>query len=382
MFGYAGAAKGPKLSEELAARKHVPALDGLRGIAIVSVFLFHYGGGARSASPVVRVLDTVRQAGWMGVDLFFVLSGFLITGILFDSKNRPNYFRNFYARRALRIFPLFYGVAAVLLALTPLLKCHWRLGHLAYLFYAANVANYVDPSLNGPSPYFSFYHLWSLAVEEQFYLIWPFVVLAAPGRTALLRICLGLILAAPVIRVALAASGLVNPSFLYMETICRMDSLALGGLFAMLIRGPLLSIPRCLPAALTSLGAFATGLIALHERQFASGTPWMSTLGFTTIAIGCSGLLLGAFRPGTFVHRLTSLAILRRIGTYSYGIYVYHALLEPLCRTEFRKIQDVMKSQSAAGALYMLGSFLFVFSVAAVSYECFEKPVMRYKAGF
>ncbi len=119
----------------------------------------------------VKVIAAVSYGGWMGVDLFFALSGFLITGILLDTRENLRYFANFYIRRALRIFPIYYTVLGVLLLLTPLLHLRWHWGHAAYWVYLGNIAYNVNPDLSVLRPAVSFVHLWSLAVEEQFYLV-------------------------------------------------------------------------------------------------------------------------------------------------------------------------------------------------------------------
>jgi peptidoglycan/LPS O-acetylase OafA/YrhL len=103
-----------------------PALDGIRALAITTVFAFHYGGGVRSGL-VLSFYNALRLRGWMGVDLFFVLSGFLITGILYDTRNDTHFFQRFFVRRSVRIFPVFYLLAAVLLILTPVFGYKWRL---------------------------------------------------------------------------------------------------------------------------------------------------------------------------------------------------------------------------------------------------------------
>jgi len=148
---------------------HYIALDGLRGLAILLVFFRHYGD-LSSSSRLLHILNQVKNSGWIGVDLFFVLSGFLITGVLYDTRNAPNYFKNFYVRRALRLFPVFYGTAIVLLLLTPVLHLHWIAIQALYLVYGGNFVWIYDGSATTIGP-FNLTHLWSLAVEEQFYFI-------------------------------------------------------------------------------------------------------------------------------------------------------------------------------------------------------------------
>ena len=216
---------------------HYPALDGLRGVAILAVFFSHFGGGHKSTNFVIRTWSHIADAGWMGVDLFFVLSGFLITGILLDTANREDKVRNFYARRALRIFPLFYGVLFGFLLLTPVLHLQWRAGHLLYFFYLSNMIPVLAPGLPAPGTGVSLVHFWSLAVEEQFYLLWPFVVWVAKDRTVLLRICLAIMVSALVLRIVLLSFG-VDPLIVYALLFTRADSLICGSALAILVRQP------------------------------------------------------------------------------------------------------------------------------------------------
>ena len=156
-------------------RKRLPALDGLRGIAILAVFFYHYAAGLadRAPSGALHALGMIFAFGWSGVDLFFVLSGFLITGILYDTQSDPHYYRSFYGRRVLRIFPPFYLLALIYLLLTPLVGAHWRLIHISYLLYLGFPFALIWPSLMQISPLVLTAHLWSLCAEEQFYLLWP-----------------------------------------------------------------------------------------------------------------------------------------------------------------------------------------------------------------
>ena len=202
--------------------RHIPALDGIRGIAIIWVVL--HNATAMPFAPASRgwhVLPLLAQPGWIGVQLFFALSGFLITAGLLDSRGSPHFFRDFYAKRALRIVPLYYTVLFVLLVLLPWLArppAPFSSAHQAPLWFFA--ANWVE-SL----PY-GFAHFWSLAVEEQFYLLWPLVVVGLAPR-GLLRACLWIAAGALLLRGALAAYGVASWT-LYVNTACRMDALALG----------------------------------------------------------------------------------------------------------------------------------------------------------
>src|SRR5450631_200622 len=155
-------------------RPFMPELDTLRGIAVIGVVLLHgfswqYSG--MSFSPWARRFMAATQPGWMGVNLFFVLSGFLITGILLDSKNKPHFYRRFYTRRALRILPAYYLLLSLLLLL--------QMSSVAFVglsfVYLANMTDFFGVACDyGP--------LWSLAVEEHFYIVWPTVVHKVTAR--------------------------------------------------------------------------------------------------------------------------------------------------------------------------------------------------------
>ena len=189
-------------------RMRFPALDGVRAVAVTMVFALHYGGGLHGG-PILQAINWVRVRGWTGVDLFFVLSGFLITGILYDTRNDSRFFSRFFARRALRIFPVCYLLASLLLLLTPLLHYQWRWLQVTFLLYIAKVFAASDFSLyTVPSQSYAFMtadlsHLWSLCVEEQFYLLWPVAVFLVRDRLRLIWIALGLCVCAMTMRAAL-----------------------------------------------------------------------------------------------------------------------------------------------------------------------------------
>jgi peptidoglycan/LPS O-acetylase OafA/YrhL len=202
----------------------VPALDGLRGLAILIVVLYH----CRTVGRPPRAIASLFEIGWTGVDLFFVLSGFLITGILLDSRSASNYFSSFYARRVLRIFPLYYlALSLVLLGGSlRLLPSGDHAGTPAWYFIYAQNWKFVDVPFLG--------HFWSLAVEEQFYFLWPLIVYLFPERRVLQIAIAGSVIAIP-LRSVLLSSG-INPNYIYWNTFTRMDALLMGAACACLLK--------------------------------------------------------------------------------------------------------------------------------------------------
>ena len=240
----------PSTHSTTALRSYIPALDGVRGLAILVVMFCHFVWiqNEMSSPPdgKSRLVIEMLKTGRYGVDLFFVLSGFLITGILYDAKGDKHYFRNFYARRTLRIFPLYYCVLLIAFVIAPLFV-HWTsngerqvVHNQAWLWlYMGNVKN----SFVGPEFFqqdrLRMGHFWSLAIEEQFYLVWPLLILLLNRRSAMIA-CVGLIVGAPLLRIG-RMSGLPYPKGLFAAiyfTFCKLDTLALGALMALAARSP------------------------------------------------------------------------------------------------------------------------------------------------
>jgi peptidoglycan/LPS O-acetylase OafA/YrhL len=213
---------------------YFPALDGLRAVAFLMVFGAHY---------------LKLPWGWTGVDVFFVLSGFLITGILFDARNQPHRVRNFYVRRTLRIFPLCYGLMLLLLLSYPIFHWDWDWKWLLWPAYLGNFCRGIHPYGVGSAMELladfkplsriyhgvalSFGHFWSLCVEEQFYLIWPWVVFWLRDRRKLFYVCLSCVLICPIMRLVgnhLLPQFMLQQEVLYRWTPFRVDALLLGGL--------------------------------------------------------------------------------------------------------------------------------------------------------
>jgi len=221
-------------------RQKIPQLDAVRGIAILVVLAHNLRG---FSSPPFSL---VTNYGWMGVDLFFVLSGFLITGILLDLKSSENYFRNFYARRSLRIWPLYYSMLILMFVILPLVRpqdAHevfqrstpWW----SYPFFLQNFLVAAPSLAAGPLGV-----SWSLAVEELFYLVWPFVVRFV-SRESLQWIAWAVLLASPMLRLQFIARHWI----IYSNPFCRLDGMMAGALLAILVRKSGFAPGRLLKAA-------------------------------------------------------------------------------------------------------------------------------------
>lgn len=369
-------------SKRLSAR-HVPSLDGYRGVAFLFVFLRHYTLTSHLTSTAVRTAMTIGQAGWIGVDLFFALSGFLITGILLDTRSREGYFRVFFIRRALRIFPLFYGVAIVLLLLTSVLHLQWEKGQLAYLFYLGNVAALLNSNLTVVKPAVSLLHLWSLAVEEQFYLLWPLVIFSIRRLRHLAWACVGLSGVAFILRLALLERlpTTVAEEWSYNLLFTHMDGLLAGALGAVLIRA--VPLFRLMPAVKTVSVASGIATLAVFS---VSGSDFhalpMSTVGYPLLAVFFTSLLLQALDPNSAAAKFGNLPFLRFFGKYSYGLYVYHYILSPLTSGVQTWLQFRMHSRLVGGLAYTLLVFIATIGVAVLSYHLYEEQWLKLKSRF
>ena len=221
--------------------QRLPPLDGVRGLAVLAVMISHFYGLNRLKDLLWtdRIYATLTDGGWIGVDLFFVLSGFLITGILYDSKGGEGYFRSFYMRRVLRIFPLYYGFLFVVFVVAPLLvqprpnDLQWLIDH--QWWYWLYIPNFLGATFTNHVPPYTG-HLWSLAIEEQFYICWPLVVFLCSRRT-LLRVCAGVIALSLLLRIGFRLTD-VPRDWVYIVTPARLDGLASGAMVTLLIRSP------------------------------------------------------------------------------------------------------------------------------------------------
>jgi peptidoglycan/LPS O-acetylase OafA/YrhL len=325
----------------------------------------------------------VGNAGWIGVQLFFVLSGFLITRQLLDSRASGNYYRVFFARRILRIFPLYYAALLVGVVIVPLLipieidSGAPRRDQIWLWTFLFNWAHGFG------APGFGFSHFWSLAVEEQFYLIWPFVVRKRDPRN-LLKLCWGIALTAILIRIGMRASG-ASDQMLYEFTVCRMDALVIGASVAALLRIPpvgaraLALSPWSMPVGVL-LGLMGAAITRAYTRDDVS----TQTVGQSVVAMSFALILLASIvDEGTWNRRLQamlSIPLLRSVGKYSYGMYVVHYPIVLGMETLIPRFQAVF------GRLYLVPFLsaitLLSYAAAVAIYHGLEKHFLRLKRWF
>jgi peptidoglycan/LPS O-acetylase OafA/YrhL len=366
------------------ASGHVPILDGVRGLAILMVLGVHL----LTANPATGIgfydtVSAIRSGLWAGVDLFFALSGFLITGILFDSLHKDAYFRNFYARRVLRIFPLYYGFLLVLICLTHPLHLHWHNMQYALLTYTQNLGIFFhDYTGYTPAAFVNLNHFWSLAVEEQFYLVWPVIVYLVRDLRKLLFVALGLSTVALVLRVAMAFYG-AAPNAVYQLTPCRMDTLLLGGALALLIRSRWREVVlRYSAPALAGLMCMLLS-IGFYYRGLPYNDRFVATVGYSLTALASCSLIATCLSGNTFAKLGFENRVMRFFGKYSYGIYVFHYSIDSGSTAGLRYwLNETFHSKAIAVVLASIPVLAGSVAIAFVSYHVFEKRFLGLKRYF
>jgi peptidoglycan/LPS O-acetylase OafA/YrhL len=366
---------------------HLPALDGVRGLAILLVLLYHFVAQTTATNPFEAAVNWTLGYGLLGVDLFFVLSGFLITGILYDSRADPEYFRSFYMRRVLRIFPLYYGVLAVVFlggSLIPALRGSALAGLRTHQAWAWLYGVNVYLSIQGGWVLSYIEHFWSLAVEEHFYFVWPLVVWLLGARPRLLmKTALAIAALSFCARVAASLSG-VSPVATTVLTPFQLDALCLGGFFAVYLRQPggEVAVRRAiLPMALLA-GSALVFQFGLH-RFTDFGLSVMRSVRTGLFRLAFAALLLQAlFAPASsFVARLFRSGPMTTLGKYSYGLYVYHHFLSYyfLKHDTELALARAVGSHTLGVAIQALGGIAVSMAVAWLSYEFFEKYFLQLK---
>jgi peptidoglycan/LPS O-acetylase OafA/YrhL len=339
--------------------KKIPQLDAVRGIAVLLVLLHN-----TDVYPSLH-LGLIAGNGWMGVDLFFVLSGFLITGVLLDTKQSERYFQNFYARRCLRIWPLYYSALLFMFVIVPLLRpseAHaiFEARSSPWWAYPLFLQNFLVPIPTSATGLLGV--TWSLAVEEQFYLVWPLVVRFCT-KAQLRRIATVVICLSPALRFYLSLHQ-VN---IYSNTFCRLDGLMAGALLAVVIRSvgfhPSKFVTRAWILFLVSV-PLALGIESFHAR-------W---IGFSLVAAASvSFVYLALFSTQNWLQALLTNRPLVYTGTISYGIYIPEKIPLDVAKVLHLTEHPFLSMALTTGATY---------AIAAVSWKLLEQPFLKLKRNF
>lgn len=363
---------------------HIPALDGVRGLAILAVLIYRFGLQGDfylSTDPADQLPQWAvlgLALGQRGVDLFFVLSGFLITGILFDAKGESQFFRHFYTRRVLRILPLYYGSLVLFLLVIPCFLTsaqfptkyaqedqHWLWLHaanLSFLFRGEWSLGRLD-------------HFWSLAIEEHFYFVWPLVIFLCNRGTAMWVCAVGFF-ASPLARMAWIKAGGVDVAIDTL-TIFRLEGLLAGAWLALAVRGPNGLSVLAKPAKWVLIG---TGLLLLPTVLT---NKRLMTIPETLYAAFFAASLAMVLTSGaqSWCGRLCGSRFLRFFGKYSYAMYIFQNPLVPLVAlfVTSNQLEAATGSFVAGRIVYVLMMALVTTLVALASWNLFEKHFLALK---
>ncbi|HWY57016.1 MAG TPA: acyltransferase [Terriglobales bacterium] len=367
--------------EEKLVRPAMPELDTLRGLAILLVLFFHGFGFQFATAHLPRLAHLFVAAtmpGWIGVNLFFVLSGFLITGILLDSKSSPHYYRRFYARRALRILPAYYAFL-LFLSIAPKTgwldhrQVSWQFIGLSFV-YLSNVTHFFGV----PMQYGA---LWSLAVEEHFYLAWPIVVRSL-SRKAIAICAFSVVIICPLLRtIAFRRGDEYGAGYTWLVA----DGLAMGSLLGLFSRSWLADRERMKQAAIFCVGA-AGALLACGAPFgiFLSRTELGGILRPTALNLFFAGALGSVLLIGTSnLKWIVRRPILQFFGRISYGLYLFHMLVfdfvDHLIGLFVQNSVVMVRTNFALICLRFAIAGILATATAALSRKYFEEWFLRLK---
>ena len=366
-----------------ASGAHILALDGVRGLAILAVMAYRFGlqgdfyHSGLASDQLPFAVERLLAFGSRGVDLFFVLSGFLITGLLSDAKSKEHFFRNFYIRRLLRIFPLYYAAMLLFTAILPALSSNtFPIGYAredqAYLWlHSANLGMLT----RGDWCYGRLDHFWSLAIEEHFYLLWPCVIYCLSPRQAK-TICLWGVASSPFLRMAWKTAGLPDVA-LDTFTPLRMDGLLAGSFVALAMR------EAHGPNQLRKWAGIVCACCLLLVLPAAATTRRFYHLPETFYAVAFAAFLAIVLNshPTGALKRVLQFPGLRFFGKYSYAMYIFQAPLVPLVALVFRSddCESLCGSFLAGRLLYAMLLGFITTVVALASWHLLEKHCLAWK---
>jgi len=360
-------------------RRYLPCLQGLRGYGFLLVFCGHYLLASRLAHPDtirLKVLTALASLGLFAVPAFFVLSGYLIGGILYHTRNREGFFRVFYLRRILRVFPVFYIALLGIAGYCAIRKIPTDTHFWSHFLYIQNLQlGQTDRGVGRVA----LAHFWSLAVEEQFYLVWPLIVWCFRDRKKLIVVSTALIVLCCGIRFAASYLG-ISIMDLSFFTLTRVDAVLMGVLLSLVGETKLMQRVKPYAKWLALSGAATFWVLAVVKGEtwamttYAGKETWITLANFTGVAI-----LLAVLEEGSFLNRICSQQWICFVGALSYSLYVFHYLYRPYFLTEVtdyfaRHMRLSFASLMAAGMALCVTFALSLFCMKFV-----ELPLMGLK---
>lgn len=363
------------------SQPHLPEVDGLRGLAILLVLWYHAPflfrqlpefSAEQTPWSMLGLVGRMSLGGWIGVDLFFVISGFLITLILLRIKDQAGSALAFWGRRGLRILPLAVLYLAVLFGLTSIgdpLNVLSSFDEWAwYVFYLGNI----HIAMYGWQP-LAVMILWSLAIEEQFYLIWPFIVRLCTADQ-LLRSSVALIVIAPLARALMLSAGTDYPA-IYVLTFCRVDALAAGAVMAVLYSSGRWQehIASTKRLAVPALAMIMLTLLAPFSPSLPQTRPWFfSVFGYSWLAISFAIVLGASLEIQGSIRAVLTSTVLTFLGRRCYGLYLWH-VVAAAC------VLIAAKPWEVSFQLHVFLWLVTLLMMASASWHFFERPILRFK---
>lgn len=357
--------------------RRIPTLDGVRGLAILMVLIWHCFYLNPDGFGTV-IYNRIAGIGWLGVDLFFVLSGYLITSILLAERGQPGYFAKFYIRRTMRIFPAYYLVLAALFFVIPAFNGPLANSHVPeqwpyFVLYMQNWGEVRDVSqFNWPG----IHHLWSLAIEEQFYLAWPVLVALTPPER-MQRLCILLIAASVGVKVAMLVAH-VSWTGTYVATIGRLEGLAAGALIASLSPG-MLAAARSWARAAGIAGLLGLLAMLLFGAPLMSRVTLVWAIPLATALFAWIVFRIHANDLPVAARTFLASGWLRWLGRYSYGIYLWHYIVYWCLKPELLKVFADTGGAKSNVFVILLGvsTVAVTFLLAVLMYWAIEAPILR-----
>ncbi len=365
---------------ESADRKHIylPSLEGIRGYAFLVVFWAHYSSFDTPdfhIKPWLVPLELIARNAWIVIPIFFVLSGYLIGGILYDTRDREGYFRVFYSRRFLRVFPIYYITLLLIAAFDIFQGIPLNFSFWSHFLYIQNLIPGYPASLTVPVQSQTG-HLWSLAIEEQFYLLWPLVVWLCPNRRALLRATMLLIGLCCIMR--FSAYWIHIPlDACYLWTPTRIDAILLGVLLAIIRHDRIYKRLEPFAKYAALAGVIEMSIFAFNPHLRAPGTYLSAAFEIPFVNLTAAAIIVAVLEEGSFLCRVCSMRWICWLGSMSYGLYIFHYPYNDWFYGPFAGFLAHFMPARLVFLVSISSAFCVTLLLAILSYRFIEGPAMK-----